>query len=32
MKNNIGDARCTSVQNQVNNVAQSLIQLSSRLQ
>ena len=31
MKNNIGDARCKSVQQQVSNVNQSLIQLSTRL-
>ena len=31
MKNNIGDARCKSVQQQVSNVNQSLIQLSIRL-
>ena len=32
MKDNIRDARCPSVQNQLNNVSQSLIQLSSRIQ
>ena len=31
MKNNIGDARCKSVQQKVRNVNQSLIQLSIRL-